>query len=230
MTEREMRDHSRIISFIIVVAAFAVSVFVFPHVPARMPTHWGLAGTPDGFNGRAVGTFLLPVVMLGLWFFLIFVPRFDSALFIKYENRQSDASTVKPVYGIIVVTVLAAMLAFHLFSIFTALGAIGASKQPLIIAAVASIGAIAVGNYLPRVTRRNAFIGFRVPWAYASEEVWRRTQRAGGYGMVAAGVIGLVGAFVLPSAPLKPLGVVMVVQVAFVMIYSYRIAHSRDVG
>ncbi|MEO9225680.1 MAG: DUF1648 domain-containing protein, partial [Gemmatimonadaceae bacterium] len=182
MTQREMRDHSRIISFIIVVAAFAVSVFAFPHLPARVPTHWGLAGEPDGFSSRAVGIFLLPTVMLGVWLLLSLVPRFDRALFIRFEDRKSDISTVKPVYGIIVVAILAVLLAIHLFVIFTSLGAIGASKQPLIIAAISSIGAIVIGNYMPKVTRRNAFIGFRVPWAYASEEVWRRTQRAGGYG------------------------------------------------
>jgi uncharacterized membrane protein len=86
-----------------------------------------------------------------------------------------------------------------------------------------------IGNYMPRVTRRNAFVGFRVPWAYASEEVWRRTQRAGGYGMVAGGMIGLVGAFALPSAPLKPFIVATIAQIVVVMIYSYRIAHSSEI-
>jgi uncharacterized membrane protein len=224
-----MRDHSRIFSFITVAAAFAVSVIAFPHLPPRIPTHWNFSGHADGFSGRVAGAFVLPSIMLGVWIILSLIPRFDRALFIRYENRKSDNSTVAPVYGILVGVTLAMFLAIHLFAIFSALGAIGANMQPLIIAVIASIGAIAIGNYMPRVTRRNAFIGFRVPWAYASEEVWRRTQRAGGYGMVAAGVIGLLGAFVLPSAPFGAFLVAMIAQIVIVMIYSYRIAHSGDV-
>jgi uncharacterized membrane protein len=96
-------------------------------------------------------------------------------------------------------------------------------------AVILSIASMLIGNYMPRVTRRNAFIGFRVPWAYASEEVWRRTQRAGGYGLVTAGLVGLVGAFVLPGTPLRPFGVATALQIATVLLYSYATAHSREV-
>jgi uncharacterized membrane protein len=225
-----MRDHSRIIAFSLILAAFAVSLIAFPHLPARIPTHWDISGHANGFSDRVTGALLMPCVMLGVWVLLIFVPRYDHGLFIRYEDRASDVSTVKPVYGIMVVAVLAMMLAIHAFAMSSALGVIGGARQPVIIAVIASIGSIVIGNYMPRVTRRNAFIGFRVPWAYASEEVWRRTQRAGGYGMVAAGLVGLIGAFALPAAPIKPFFVALIVQITIVMIYSYRLAHSRSVS
>lgn len=224
-----MRDYRNLVSFMLIVAAFAVSAVAFPHLPAQVPTHWDLSGHANGFSGRVVGAFLLPVIMLGIWAFLSVVPRYDRLLFIRYTDRASDSSTVRPIYNIIVLVMLALLLAIHAFAMMSALGLVGAARQPVLIAVIASIGSIAIGNYMPRVTRRNAFVGFRVPWAYASEEVWRRTQRAGGYGMVAAGVIGLVGAFALPWAPLKPFFVAMLVQIVVVMIYSYRLARSVDV-
>ena len=224
-----MRDHSRLVAFILVAAAFAMSAIAFPHLPARIPTHWDISGHANGFSGRMVGAFLMPAIMVATWVFLIIIPRYDRLLFIKYKDRGTDSSTVQPIYSVIVVAVLAMLLAIHIFAITSALGLVGPSRQPVLIAAIASLGCIVIGNYMPRVTRRNAFVGFRVPWAYASEEVWRRTQRAGGYGMVAGGMIGLVGAFALPSAPLKPFIVATIAQIVVVMIYSYRIAHSSEI-
>mgnify|MGYP001549660920 CR=1 FL=1 len=184
---------------------------------------------PDHFGSRLQGALVLPVAMLAAWIVVGFVPRYDRNLFIKYEARDSDASTVLSAYNMVVVFALAFMLAMHCFDIITTLGLAGASKQPLLTALILSLGMIVIGNYMPRVTRRNAFVGYRLPWAYASEEVWRRTQRAGGYGMVAAGVIGLVGAFAVPSSPVKPLFAALVAQIIVVMVYSYHLAHSREV-
>ena len=224
-----MRDHTRVVSIVLVVAAFAISAFAYPHLPPRVATHWGFSGQPNGFSNRLTGALIMPVVMLVTWLLLILLPRYDGSIFIRYSDRDSDSSTARPVYGTIVVAVLALSLAIHIFTISAALGYIGTSRQPMLMAVILSASCIAIGNYMPRVTQRNAFIGFRVPWAYASDEVWRRTQRAGGYGMVAAGAIGLVGAFALPSTPLLAFGVATVAQIVIVVVYSYRLAHSRDV-
>jgi uncharacterized membrane protein len=223
-----MPERRRLVSFLLVFAGFAISAAAFPHLPSQVPTHWGLSGKPDAFGGRIQGAFTLPAVMLGAWLLLSFVPRYDRLLFINYDPADSDTSTVRPVYDQMVVIVLAVLLAFHTFAMTSSLGVIGTRRQPLLIAILASAGAIAIGNYLPRVTRRNAFIGFRVPWAYASEEIWRRTQRASGYGMVAAGIIGLVGATSDPVAPMKPFFMAMLTQIIVVAIYSYYLAHSRS--
>ncbi len=45
-----MRDHSRLISFLLVVAAFAISIVAFPHLPAIVPTHWGISGHAGSFR------------------------------------------------------------------------------------------------------------------------------------------------------------------------------------
>ena len=224
-----MRDHRKLISFVLVIAAFAVSAIAFSHLPFEVPTHWGLSGKPDRFGGRVEGAFTIPIVMLGVWMLFALIPRYDRLLFINYDPTDSDSSTVRPVYDLIVVVVLVLMLAIHTFAITSSLGLVEGSRQPVLIAMIASLGAIVIGNYMPLVTRRNAFIGFRIPWAYASENVWRRTQRAAGYGMVAAGAVGIVGAVAIPSSPMKPFFGAMIMQLLVVAIYSYHLAHSRDV-
>jgi uncharacterized membrane protein len=224
-----MRDNGRIVSLALVVASFVVSAIAYLHMPARVAIHWDLAGNANGFGSRMTAVAIMPIVMLFLWLLLIVAPRHDRRLFIKYSERDSDSTTMQPIYGIIAVVVLALMLAIHVVALTTSMGMIGAGRVPLLMTVVASLGCIVLGNYMPRVTRRNAFIGFRVPWAYASEEVWRRTQRAGGYGMVFGGVVGLVGAVADRSAPLRAFAVATVLQVVVVMIYSYRLAHSAQV-
>lgn len=213
----------------LVVAAFAISAIAYSHLPPSVPTHWGLSGKADQFDNRLQGAFKLPLVILGIWLLMVLIPGHDRLLFIKYEVRDDDSSTMRPEYDRIITIVLALMLAIHVFGISSALGLLGPADESMIIALVASFGTIAIGNYLPRVTRRNAFIGVRLPWAYASEEVWRRTQRAGGYGMVVAGIVGAAGAVALRSAPLKPLFVAMMTETIAVVVYSYYLAHSRNV-
>lgn len=229
MTDRQMRDHTRLVSVVLIVAAIAISAFAYPHLPPRVATHWGFSGQPNGFSGPLTGALIMPVVMLVTWLLLILLPRYDGSFFIRYSERDSNLTTARPVYSTIAVAVLALFLAIHVFTISTALGYLGTNRQPMLIAVILSASFVVIGNYMPRVTQRNACIGFRVPWAYASDEVWRRTQRAGGYGMVAGGVIGLVGAFALPGMPLIAFAVASVAQIVIVMVYSYRLAHSREV-
>lgn len=51
-----------------------------------------------------------------------------------------------------------------------------------------------LGNYLGK-SKRNFFLGIRTPWTLASDEVWRRTHRLGGWVMVGAGVALVVMGF-----------------------------------
>jgi uncharacterized membrane protein len=223
-----MRDTNRIVSLIFVIAAFIISTIAYPRLPAVVPIHWDAVGHANGFGGRLEGAFVMPVVMLVVWIFLSFVPRSDRSLFIRYDSTSSDTSTDRPAYGVMISITLAFLLAIHVFAMASSLGLISAARSPLVITALISLGLIAIGNYLPRVTKRNAFIGFRVPWAYASDEVWRRTQRAAGYGMVLAGTVGLVGIIAIPTAPMRPLIVAIIAQLLVVMVYSYSVAHSRS--
>ncbi len=52
-----------------------------------------------------------------------------------------------------------------------------------------------LGNYLGKL-RKNFFMGIRTPWTLASDEVWSRTHRLGGWMFVLIGGILFAGAFV----------------------------------
>ncbi len=54
---------------------------------------------------------------------------------------------------------------------------------------------IVLGNYLGKV-RKNFFIGIRTPWTLASDEVWNRTHRLGGWIFVLIGFFMFLNAFI----------------------------------
>ncbi len=220
-----MKTHSIVLPFVFVVAAFVASVLAYPHLPTSFATHWDLSGHPNGYSSRPVGAFLIPVVMLAIWSLLFLSARFRLDLFVRYEEL-TDAPVPRPVYGVIFSLVLALLLAMHVFSLATALSMVGSSAS-IVPVIVISIFAMLLGNYMPRVTRRNAFVGFRVPWAYASDEVWRRTQRAGGYGLVLCGLVGVCAAIVDSRLGFRVLGAVFILYLVAVSLYSYALAVRR---
>jgi len=213
---------------LVLVAAIA-SAIAYPHLPPRVAVHWDLRGQPNGYSGPLGAAITLPIIMLVTAAMLIVAPRFDSGVFIRYGNRDADDSTNRPVYAVVVLLVLGAMLAIHLLTLATALGTIGPSKAPLVMVVMLSLIFITLGNYMPRVTHRNAFIGVRLPWAYASDEVWRRTQRIGGYGMVLVGVAGLIASVDGAGLAWPVLGASLLVYLVVVSVWSYALAHSRRV-
>ncbi len=230
-----MLNSKKIFSLSVVVAAFAVSAAAYQRLPAIAPVHWGINGSPNRFGSRAELAFAAPCIMLVIAVVLAFVPHYDRYLFIRYRSSDStldpdlDSSTARPEYDTMIAIILTFMLAMHTFAITNALGLIAANRRPVLSAVIISIGIIAIGNYTPRLTRRNAFLGVRLPWTYASEEVWRRTQRVGGYGLVFAGILGLVGAIAVPSSPARPLFAAIAVDLLVVAGYSYYLAHSSNV-
>ncbi len=61
----------------VLLATVLYTVSVYPELPARMPTHWGLSGQPNGWSPREFGAWLLPGVMAILWGLSVVLPRID---------------------------------------------------------------------------------------------------------------------------------------------------------
>jgi len=75
-----------------------------------------------------------------------------------------------------------------------------------------------LGNYMGKV-RKNFFIGTRTPWTLASDEVWARTHRLGGWVFMLSGIL-LMGAAFLPGMMI-PLVVAVVIAAFAPVVYSY---------
>ena len=75
----------------------------------------------------------------------------------------------------------------------------GTLNIPMVVCLIVSLVIAYVGNIMPKF-RMNWNCGIKNPWTLSSETVWTRTHRLGGRLFFAAGVIGLLGAFIPNNA------------------------------
>ena len=55
-------------SVVMIVAAWVMAIREYPSLPVRFPTHFGIAGRPDGWGAKRM-LWLYPVLMFGLYGF-----------------------------------------------------------------------------------------------------------------------------------------------------------------
>ena len=63
--------------WIIIAAMFVAASVVWPTAPDQLPVHWSIQGQADGYGGKFERLLLLPLVTLGIYLLLAFLPRFD---------------------------------------------------------------------------------------------------------------------------------------------------------
>ncbi len=157
------------------------SGLVYERLPERIATHFDVHGEPDGWMPRAVGAFFLPVFGLVIWA----IVRYARSVLPKKEQQRLDAARAALVASFTAIF----LAAIHVLVIaYAVLPGISIMKP---LWAMAGALYVALGLVMPRV-KRNAIVGVRTPWALASDENWARTQRVGGYSMVAGGVLAAI--------------------------------------
>jgi uncharacterized membrane protein len=186
--------------------AFATSALVYPWLPDRVPIHFDIRGHADGFASRLVGAFLVPIVLL----VMTIVEKVRRA-----ANSAMRRSTV---------LVSAFLLLVHVFMLRAALtqGSFGDGFW-----LVTGVFFVAIGLVLPRVPR-NLFVGVRTPWSLRSPDVWARSQRVGGYALVAGG-IGLSFSSAMSGQAAIAMRAISIFGAAIVSIgYSYVAAKTSE--
>jgi uncharacterized membrane protein len=202
-----------VISALFVLILLAAFVWLSPHMPARVPTHWDAQGQVNGYMSP-LGAMLTPMIVIAVLALLtLLLPAISPRGFAITPFGSIFALIMLAVQAFVLVTALAVLL-----------NAAGHPVQmPLI--SMLGIGALLMvtGNYLGKV-RKNFFIGIRTPWTLASDAVWERTHRIGGWLFMLAGAVGI--ALALAGGSLVVL-VAIVLAVALVLtVYSY-VAYRR---
>jgi len=195
---------------LIIFAVFALSLAIYPMLPAKVPIHWNMAGEIDGFAPKLSGAFLLPLTILGIALILIVVPRISPAGFEVDKDSRG--------YVVITLSVLLFLLAIHIFTLIAALNPSIAFPRflPVFLGALFAI----LGNYLGKF-RRNFFVGIRTPWTLADDDVWFRTHRLGGKLFVAGGIATMFGAL-LPAEGGVTFAIAIVIAASLIsIVYSY---------
>jgi uncharacterized membrane protein len=208
------------VALMLVVLMFAIAAWFLPVLPDPVPTHWNAAGEVDGWTAKPWGVFLLPLITLCLLPLLLVLPVISPKGFRLDRARQ--------VYDIVVFAVIAFMLLVQLFSFRAALGHGGDLTRAMPV--LLGLLFIVLGNYLHHFPR-NFFVGIRTPWTLASETVWKRTHRLGGYLFMAAGFLvvaaGLLG---LPTAVWVAAIILAALAPALYSLIIYRSEHGFGPG
>lgn len=169
------------LGFILVLIAFGFAAWMYPHLPNLVPTHWDTAGKINGYTPKPWGVFISPLTMLGVWVVLLVLPRISP--------RGYRLDQFRGVYGTIQLAILGVSLVISVATLSAAAG------RHVDIARLTSIAVglllIILGNYMGKI-RKNFFIGIRTPWTLASDEVWSRTHRFGGWLFVIAGLCFII--------------------------------------
>lgn len=173
---------------ILLIIPFLIGIYVYPHFPEQVPTHWNVHGEVDGYSSREFGAFGLPAINLGMYILLLVTPYIDP----KKKNYEKFSSTYRYLRYLM-------HIFFGALYCLTIMAALGYQIDVgLWIAAGVAILFIALGNIMGRI-RHNYFVGFRLPWTLANEDVWRKTHLVGSKLMVAGGVVGLIGVLLTES-------------------------------
>jgi uncharacterized membrane protein len=197
-----------LLSFGLVVLAFAFAAAVYDRLPEHVPAHWNAGGAVDTTMAKPWGPFVLPLTMAGVFALMLVLPRLSP--------HDHEIDPFRPAYGAIQLAVLGLLLAVSVTQLLAGLG----WAVPVNRVVSAGVGAllIIVGNFMGKVTT-NHVAGIRTRWTLADPEVWLRTHRFAAKMLVVAGlaiaVAGLFGA----DIRLVAMGVVVASLAPYV--YSY---------
>jgi uncharacterized membrane protein len=210
---------SRWLGYVIVALAIGLSLWAFPQLPPRVPSHWSLRGEVNGYSSRWVAAFLFPLVLLGMRVAVNALPRIDPLG--KNYARFTDT------FWVFVNSVLVVLGLTHAATLANGLG-FAVSMGRLAPAGV-GILLMLLGNVLGRV-EPNWFMGIRTPWTLSSEQVWRKTHRVGAWIFVVAGAAVAVGSLALPAVSVPVLVCAIGVVAAIPVVYSYILWKAEQRG
>jgi uncharacterized membrane protein len=196
-------------------ANVAVAMSFYGDLPARIPTHWNLHGTVDGWMPKQQGAFALPALVFVLLAVMIAVaPR---------AMRNPGSQSLRRLYPQIVAATTGFLLYMTLLLMLVGTGK--ALDVPAYVSVGIGILTMIIGNGLGKLTR-NSVVGIRTPWTLANEEVWTRAQRVGGWLLVLAGLMTLITGLLGRG---ELFGIAAVLAAAAVsVLYSYVISRRMD--
>jgi uncharacterized membrane protein len=166
---------------LLIAAALAVTVLVYPHLPAQVPVHWNIHSQPDNYGPR--------------WTLFLFGPGFMTAVMALtwvlpwLSPKRFEIDSFWQTYHMVMLMVFAMMAYIDGVMLWADCGR--AIDMGRAISFGICLFFVLIGNVMGKL-RRNFYLGVRTPWTLASERVWNATHRFAAKTFVAGGLVGLV--------------------------------------
>ncbi|NLI92278.1 MAG: SdpI family protein [Peptococcaceae bacterium] len=201
-----------VIGALLTIIDFIAGFLAYPYLPERVPTHWNISGQVDGWGSAWQGAFLFPLIMLGVFLLLIFLPKIDP--------KKRNYPQMNRAYSAIVLVIMMFFSVMYFGTLGSALGYF--EKVPSLVHLGVGVLFIVIGNYMGKL-KHNYFMGIRTPWTLASEEVWYKTHRMAGPFWVIGGIIFMVSSL-MPAGFMTIIVLIVIIGLVAVPIgYSYAI-------
>jgi uncharacterized membrane protein len=184
---------------------------VYPLLPNVIPTHWDIEGVADEFSSKNI-IFVLALIPAFMYWMLIFFPKIDPK---KDNTIKHDKAYIRITASIIFV-----MVALHWLSLMASLEIV--ANVAMWIRLIVGILFIMVGSYMTHL-EMNYFAGIKLPWTLASENVWKKTHKAGGIGFQLIGIVSILSALMQNHLSFYYFIGFAIVVIFLTIVYSYMV-------
>lgn len=208
-----------VLSSVVILIPMLFGLIIWNKLPDTLAIHFNPSGETDGFGGKAILVFLLPLILTLMQWFLVFVSTLD----------KSAADLSKKIIGLVlwIIPITSLYVGGIMYSI-----ALGAEINfTLITGSFLGLLLIMIGNYMPK-SKRNGIFGIRMLSTLSSDENWNKTHRLAGKLAVIGGVTILILSVV--CFKLKPeivlfavLVPIMLISLLSPVIYSQILYHKQ---
>lgn len=202
-----------IIALLIISVQIIVSLVTYPLLPKIVPSHWNAIGQVDAYAPKLLVAILWPLTSTILYSLLLIALVIGPRLGLHHPGKT------QAIVQLLSLATLLFLLVMQLTVISLALGF--RIDITFVVSLTVSILFVFIGNYLGKL-RRNYWAGIRTPWTLASDVVWERTHRFGGWVFVGAGVLGILVSF-MPIAHIWGMMLVILIASIILVVYSYKV-------
>lgn len=187
-------------------------LIIWSQLPNQISIHFNAAGQANNFQSKVLAVFGLPVFLLLVHLFVIFVIRRDP------KNSAMNEKMVRVIYWLTPIVSLS--ISYLIYS-----KALGSTTNPSVfVSALLGLIFVIMGNYMPKL-KVNHTVGIRLPWTLQSEDNWHKTHRLAGKLWVLGGLILLLEAGIQFAVPYV-MGIVILTIVLIPILYSYQLSRK----
>lgn len=181
MSNMKTNKKTLILTSIVILLPILIGILLWNKLPDSMAVHFNFDNEADGYREKWFAVIIAPFILLAVHLIM--------AMIIAADPRKKNISS--KVYGINIWILPSLSLALAAVIYIYNLGI--HFNISLFLGIFLGITYIILGNYMPK-TRQNYTIGCLLPWTYANEENWNKTNRLAGVINIIIGILVIINA------------------------------------
>lgn len=197
-----------IFTSIVIILPIIIGLLIWNKLPDRVPTHFGIDGTPNGWSSKLFTVFGIPLIVLAVHWVAALATMADP----KRKGISSKAFRL----------VLWITPAVSLYAMTSIYGPYLGLHMDITFVSMIFVGLVfmIIGNYLPK-SRQNYTMGIKLPWTLNDEDNWNKTHRLGGKIYMFCGLLMILSGLFLKNYSAYFLIGIVIISNLILVLYSY---------